>query len=177
VLGSCLVLKGKALADESVAKRFCERFAAHGIGRERLEFLSHTPSTREHLEAYGRVDVALDPFPYAGTTTTCEALWMGVPVVTLAGGRHASRVGVSLLTTLGLSEIIAADPDRYLAIAAGLASDPARLAALRSTLRPRLRASALCDVASFVPKLEAAYREMWRGWCSPGGGRGSGTPG
>jgi predicted O-linked N-acetylglucosamine transferase (SPINDLY family) len=168
VPGSRLVLKGKALADESIAARFYERFATRGIGAERLEMLQHTPATGEHLAAYAKVDISLDPFPYSGTTTTCEAMWMGVPVVTMEGSRHSSRVGVSLLRTVGLPELIARTPEEYLTIATGLANDRARLAALRSTLRERVRASPLCDIKAFVPKLDAAYRAMWRAWCSSG---------
>lgn len=166
VPGSRLVLKGKALADPAIATRFLARFSAQGISPERLEFLSHTPSTREHLAAYARVDIALDPFPYAGTTTTCEALWMGVPVVTLAGQRHASRVGLSLHTAIGLPDLVADTPERYHAIAAGLAADPPRLVELRRTLRERISSSPICDARRFVPKLEAAYRSMWRAWCA-----------
>lgn len=112
---------------------------------------------REHLEAYGRVDVALDPFPYNGTTTTCEALWMGVPVVTLAGRTHVARVGASLLTHLGAPEWIASSPDAYVACAATLASDLPALARIRGVLRERMAASPLCDAIGFTRGLEAAF--------------------
>jgi predicted O-linked N-acetylglucosamine transferase (SPINDLY family) len=122
-----------------------------------------------HLELYGRVDIALDSFPYNGTTTTCEALWMGVPVVTLRGDRHAGRVGASLLTQVGLMDWIAGSPEEYLEIAASLAQDPAKLKDMRQTLRPRLLSSPLCDARVFACKLEAAYRDMWKRWCERAG--------
>jgi protein O-GlcNAc transferase len=168
VPGSRLLLKGKALADPSIAAIHHDRFASHGIGPDRLGFLPHTPSTREHLAAYASVDLALDPFPYSGTTTTCEAMWMGVPVVTIAGRRHSARVGMSLLSAVGLTEFIAPDADAYIRTAAAFAADRARLSELRATLRARLRSSPLCDAAAFVPKLELAYRQMWRRWCGAG---------
>src|SRR5690606_7436295 len=120
--------------------------------------------TGSHLAAYAEVDIALDPFPYNGTTTTCEALWMGVPVVALAGDRHSGRVGMSLLTRLGLDDLIAHTLARYVEIAA-LAADPARLTALRQDLRPRMAASRLCDAAAFARIFETALRTMWRRWC------------
>ena len=120
---------------------------------------------REHLALYDRVDIALDPFPYNGTTTTCEALWMGVPVVTLRGDRHAGRVGASLLTQVGLSDLIADSTEAYVEMAVALTSDPARLCELRQSLRPRMAASPLCDAPAFARKVEAAYRTMWRRWC------------
>lgn len=163
---SRLVLKGKALSDPSVGGRFVERFAVHGVSPERIDLLGHTGTTREHLEQYGRVDIALDPFPYNGTTTTCEALWMGVPVIALHGDRHASRVGMSLLRAVGLDELIAASAPDYLRLATGLAADPGRRAVLRRDLRSRLAASPLCDASAFVPRLEQAYRGLWRDWCA-----------
>ncbi|MGD0465031.1 MAG: hypothetical protein ABSB74_21315, partial [Tepidisphaeraceae bacterium] len=119
-----------------------------------------------HLELYHRVDLALDTYPYHGTTTTCEALWMGVPVVSLAGRTHASRVGVSLLSNVGLPEFIARTPQQYVQIATGLAGDLPRLAELRRTLRPRMQASPLMDAPRFARNVEAAYRRMWENWCS-----------
>ena len=105
-------------------------------------------------------------FPYHGTTMTCEALWMGVPVVALAGKTHASRVGVSLLTNVGLPELIASSPEEYITIAARRAADTARLTELRATLREKMKASPLMDAPRFARNVEAAYREMWRAWCA-----------
>ena len=120
----------------------------------------------QHLALYGRVDIALDPFPYHGTTTTCEALWQGVPVVTLAGRTHAARVGVSLLTNVGLPELIAANTDDYIRIAASLATDLPRLSEWRATLREKMKASPLMNAPRFTRNVEHAYREMWRAWCA-----------
>jgi predicted O-linked N-acetylglucosamine transferase (SPINDLY family) len=114
------------------------------------------------LAEYAEVDVALDPFPFCGGLTTCEALWMGVPVATLPGERPASRQTLSFLTRLGLADLAAADEDAYVALAAGLAGDPVRLASLRAGLRPRMASSPICDAQAFVRGLEAAYRAMWR---------------
>jgi predicted O-linked N-acetylglucosamine transferase (SPINDLY family) len=111
------------------------------------------------------VDVALDTLPYNGGTTTCEALWMGVPVVTLAGATHAARMGASLLRAAGLPELVAGEPEDFVARAVRLASDPAALARLRGGMRERLARSPLLDGARFTYGLEAAYRDLWRDWC------------
>ena len=161
-----LLLKSRQLVDPVVAEGVRTVFTGHGVARERLELLGWTAGPEAHLESYRRIDIALDPFPYNGTTTTCEALWMGVPVVTLAGSRHAARMGASLLTRAGLPELIARDPAGYLEIATALAADPARLGGLRAELRPRLAASPLCDAAGLARRFESAYRIMWRRWCA-----------
>jgi predicted O-linked N-acetylglucosamine transferase (SPINDLY family) len=119
----------------------------------------------EYLARYHEVDIALDTHPYAGVTTTCDATWMGVPTVTLAGDTHVSRSGVSLLSAVGLPELIAQTPEEYIEIAVRLASDLPRLAALRAELRERMRQSPLCDGQRLARDIEAAYREMWRTWC------------
>ena len=163
---SRLLLKATQFKDSSTRARCVAAFAAAGIAEERLEVVRPLASTQEHLALYGSVDIALDPLIYNGTATTAEALWMGVPVVTLRGDRHASRVGASVLTTVGLERLIAATPDDYVAIAAGLAGDLEGLARLRDGLRARVRASPLCDSADFAGRVEAAYRAMWRDWCT-----------
>ena len=119
----------------------------------------------EYFDSFNRVDIALDTAPYSGGTTTCDALWMGVPVVTLAGQSSVSRSGVSLLSNAGLSDLVAASPEEYVAIALALARDQARIEELRHTLRNRTRCSALMDEAGFVRDIEAAYRHMWQMWC------------
>ncbi len=156
-----LLLKSRPLADAQVRQRFLQHFASRGVDPARLELLGHTNSRDEHLALYGRVDIALDSFPYNGTTTTCEALWMGVPVIALAGDHHAARVGVSLLTQTGSSELIAADPDAYLQLACELARDSSRLANYRATLRNQLATSPLLDSKRFTATLERAYQQMW----------------
>ncbi|HFD79131.1 MAG TPA: tetratricopeptide repeat protein [Gammaproteobacteria bacterium] len=158
---SRLLLKTKPLRDESVRKRVRQAFKAHGIDPERLELTGWLPDRSGHLSLYGQIDVALDTFPYNGTTTTCEALWMGVPVVTLGGDVHSARVGVSLLTQAGLEEFIADTEDQYIEIAVGLASDQSRLRELRAGLRERVAASPLCDADGFARQIEGAYRQMW----------------
>lgn len=163
VPGSRLVLKSIPLDDPIVRADVAERFKARGVGAERLSMSGWRRELTDHLGAYAAIDVALDPFPYHGTTTTCEALWMGVPVVSLAGEAHASRVGATLLGAVGLSELVAGDPAGYRAITARLAADRARLAAWRATLRGRVAASALCDAPAFCRGFERALLSMWAG--------------
>jgi len=164
VPGSRLWLKARALGHDAARRRVVDRFAARGIGGDRL--ILEGPSSRaEYLAAYQRIDIALDPFPYAGATTSVEALWMGVPVITLAGERFMSRQGVSLLMNAGLPDWIAVDHDDYVACALRQASDCQALAALRASLRARVLASPLFDAQRFAVNLEAAWRDMWRAWC------------
>jgi predicted O-linked N-acetylglucosamine transferase (SPINDLY family) len=160
-----LLLKARALAYAEGRGRLQGLFEQHGVSPDRIEMIPWIKGHAEHQETYGRVDIALDPFPYNGTTTTCEALWMGVPVITLAGTTHAGRVGVSLLTHAGLPELIVASPEAYVALAVELANDLPRLQGLRESLRARLAASPLCDAEGFTRALEAAYRGMWLDWC------------
>lgn len=173
VPGSRLLLKAKPLALESVAKAVLERFAQAGIDPARITLRGWEPTVEQHLARYAMIDIALDSFPYNGTTTTCEAMWMGVPVVTLRGERHAARVGATLLHAVGLDELVADDEDEFVGVAARLATDLPRLAMLRRGLRQRLRGSPLMDEAGFVGELEASYLEMWqrklRGPCRYGG--------
>lgn len=168
VPGSSLLLKAICFADAEFRDDIAARLESMGVSRDRVEMLGPTKSTLDHLSMYSRVDVALDTFPYHGTTTTCEAMWMGVPVVTLAGTMHVSRVGVSLLSCTGMGELIARDEDEYVRLASGLAADTARLAALRLNLRERLLASPLMDSASFTRRFESAIRDAWRAWCAGG---------
>jgi predicted O-linked N-acetylglucosamine transferase (SPINDLY family) len=142
---------------------FRRGFEQHGIAPERVSIAPRTASHREHLSMYGKVDIALDTFPYHGTTTTFDALWMGVPVLTLAGDRHASRVGVSILSNLELQQaFVARSEDEFVAKAAALAAQPARLAEFRASLRAQLTRSALLDGAGFAGKLEEAFLRMWQ---------------
>lgn len=164
VPGSRLWVKTLALGDRNVRDLAMARYREAGGDPARVELSGPTASYQDHLAGYGRVDVALDTFPYHGTTTTCESLWMGVPVVTLAGGHHAARVGVSLLTAVGLESCVARSADEYVAKAVELASDRDALATLRAGIRPRVQASALIDESRFTRELESAYRDMWRQW-------------
>lgn len=140
-------------------RRVRDLFAQNGIAQDRIELVPRV-THEEFLAAHARADIALDSFPYHGTTTTCFSLWMGVPVVTLAGAVHASRVGVSLLTNLGAPEWIARDEEDYVEIAARLAGNPSGLAELRSGLRDRMRRSPLTDGKSFARDFENALRVM-----------------
>ena len=166
VPGSRLLLKNSSFTDPATRERYHSLFEEHGAPRELIDLLGHTLTSREHLALYHGMDIALDTFPYNGTTTTCEALWMGVPVITLVSTAHAGRVGASLLNAVGLTEWITAAPEQFIAIARDRASDLYGLAELRAGLRARLAASTLCDGGAFARKMEAAYREIWRSWCS-----------
>lgn len=146
---SRLILVGKPFADEFIRERYLALFASHGVATDRIEPLSTLPM-RDYLQLYNKIDIALDPFPHNGHTITCHTLWMGVPVVTLAGNRYAARMGASIMSVAGLSELIAQTPAEYLSVAASLANDLERLAALRHTLRQRLRKSAICDTRRFA---------------------------
>lgn len=163
--GSRLLLKNGGLSDPVEAAAFHLALAQRGVARSRVVMKPPTATPAEHLAAYSEVDIALDTFPYHGTTTTLEALWMGVPVVTLAGDRHVARVGVSLLTNVGLPELVATDPAGYTRIATALGADAARLCTWRGQLRPRLAASVICDGPGFGRRFEASLRELWREWC------------
>jgi protein O-GlcNAc transferase len=139
-------------------------FAAHGIGPERLRFMAKRPRSH-YLELYNQADIALDPFPYNGGITSCDALWMGVPLIALEGSTYHSRQGLMLSTNLGLPELVAKTQDQYISIASGLASDIPRLAQLRAELRGRMAQSPMGDGSRFSRGLEAAYRQMWASWC------------
>ncbi len=164
--GSRLILKARSLSEPAVHDRYASAFAAHGIGPDQLELLGPLPSVADHLAVYRRIAVALDPFPYNGTTTTYEALWMGVPVVTLAGTTHAGRVGASIMTGLGEPGLITGDIDQYVATAVSLARDPACINHYRATLRPRLTASPLCDAPGFTRRFEGVLLQAWQRHCS-----------
>ena len=157
---SNLLLKHKAFADESTKLRYLELFLKKGIPAERLKIMDHVPAMSEHLAIYDRVDIGLDTFPYNGTTTTCEALWMGVPVITLKGNRHASRVGASIMNRIELTELIAATETEYKEKAVRLAKDMDHLAELRVNMRKRMQESPLCDAGSFARDIENAFLKM-----------------
>ena len=162
VPNSRLVLKYQGLDSAFMSALLREKFGAQGIATQRLDIFGKDVSQLDHMNRYNQIDIGLDPFPYNGTTTTCDALWMGVPVITLAGRSHVGRVGVSQLTNIGLPELIGHNEDDYVDIAVALANALPRLAALRSGLRERLRASPLMDAPRFTRNLEAAYREMFK---------------
>jgi len=155
------LLIGGVPAEQS-SGRLREQFAALGVDAARLQLIGRSDFD-EYWRLYHRIDIILDAFPYNGATTTCESLWMGVPVVTLAGSYAAARSGASLLTSAGLSDLIADSPEQYVNIAAALASDVPRLARLRATLRAAMQQSPLMDEASHARAFEVVLRSMIRG--------------
>jgi protein O-GlcNAc transferase len=164
-----LVLKTHGLAHQRSREWIIARFTAHGIAAERLDLDQGAPHG-ELLAAYGEIDLALDPFPYTGGLTTLEALWMGVPVITLAGDTLLGRMGVTCVVNAGLAEFVAATPDEYVEIARRCASDLPRLAQRRAEMRSRLLKTTLIDGAAFTRDLESGYRQIWRRWCENAAG-------
>jgi predicted O-linked N-acetylglucosamine transferase (SPINDLY family) len=171
VAGARLLLKSRALSDPEPAARLRSHFADRGIDPARIAIAPYAATPTAHLALYQEVDIGLDPFPYNGTTTTCEALWMGVPVVSQVGRTHAGRVGASLLARVGLSELVTPSRAGYVRAAATLANNLAALAELRTALRPRVAASPLCAREIITRDIEAAFRGMWRAWCADRGVR------
>jgi len=165
VPGSRLLLQNKPYGDAAIAAHMRSRFAVHGIEADRLDLIGKL-TWQEHMEAYNRVDIALDPFPYNGTTTSVEGLWMGVPLLALKGDRLVAHMGESILHAVGMPEWIAADKDDYVARAVACAGDLRALADVRAGLRQRLLDSPICDAPRFARNLEEAFRGMWRVWCS-----------
>ena len=159
-----MVLKFTGGGDAAVRQHYQEQFEKLGIEPDRIDIYGWM-SLKEHFELYNEVDIGLDTYPYHGTTTTFEALWMGVPVVTLAGRHHASLVGRSILHRVGLDYFAAKSPGQFVAKATGLASNPDALAKIRSTMRQRMSAGGLCDGRGYTKRLEQAYRQIWNNYC------------
>ncbi|KAK6942573.1 Tetratricopeptide repeat 1 [Dillenia turbinata] len=165
VPNSRLVVKCKPFCCDSLRQRFLSTLEHLGLESLRVDLLPLILLNHDHMQAYALMDISLDTFPYAGTTTTCESLYMGVPCVTMAGSVHAHNVGVSLLTKVGLGHLVAKTEDEYVQLALQLASDPTALSNLRMSLRDLMSKSPVCDGANFAVKLESAYRSMWRRYC------------
>jgi len=166
VAGSRLILKYKNLYGQASLQNFLlERFAADGVNADRIIFETSSDSVSEHLAQYAKIDIALDPFPFNGATTTFQALSMGVPVISLAGDTFIHRAAGSMLVQVDLGDLAVDTPQAYVACAKDLAADLPRLRSLRAGLRDRLAASPLCNAAAYARDVEAAYRHMWRGWC------------
>jgi predicted O-linked N-acetylglucosamine transferase (SPINDLY family) len=162
VSDSCLIV----LTPEGIARqRVLERLGGLGVASERVQFANHQPRER-YLDLYNQIDIGLDTFPYNGHSTSLDSLWMGVPVVTLAGKSSVARAGVSQLSNLGLTELIARDSGEYVRIATGLAADLNRLGLLRAGLRERMKRSPIMDARGFARGMESAYRTMWVEWVS-----------
>ena len=159
---SHLILKCRKLKHNK--DYYYELFKNKGIDKDRIQLYEHLPSTSDHLELYNSVDIGLDPFPYNGATTTCEALWMGVPVITLLGDRHAGRVGASILTNVGLKDFIARDIDSYINLAVKMSANTKKLKEIRMTLRRKMQESLLCDARSFAGNVETSYKDMWHNY-------------
>ena len=162
VPGSRLALVVFGIADARVRAEIEGRFARHGVAADRLVLMA--PARENHLALYSAIDIALDPFPFNGHTTSLDTLWMGVPLVTLAGRHFTSRMGLTTLLNAGLPELVAKTEQEYVDIAAGLALDPGCLKTVRTGLRERLQAGPLMDAQRFTAELEQAYRGMWQNW-------------
>jgi len=158
------MLKAKQLDEQAARMQVQARFAQHGIDVGRLLFDGYTNRV-DYLASYAKVDIVLDTFPFPGGTTTAEALWMGVPVLTLAGNSFVSRQGVGLLMNARLAQWIASDHDQFVGLAVKYAGDLPRLAALRAMLRQQVLASPVFDASRFAIYFETALREMWTIWC------------
>ncbi len=156
---SRLIMVGSPFADDFIKNLYLARFSACGVGPDRLEMLATLPMP-DYLKLYNKIDIALDPFPHNGHTITCHTLWMGVPVVTLAGNRYAARMGASVLTGIGLPELIAHTPDEYLRLSVALANDLDQLATLRQTMRERLQQSTMCDTRHFAKNFLKALQTI-----------------
>ncbi|MBF0357160.1 MAG: tetratricopeptide repeat protein [Magnetococcales bacterium] len=168
ISGSTLLLKYQALSCETTKGQFLELFERFGVAHEQIKMLPKIPTLEEHLSLYSQIDICLDPFPYNGATTTCEAMWMGVPLIVLRGDYHAARVGASLLTQVGMESLIAESESEYCKIAVDLAADKKRLTELHKSLRNRMINSPLCDQKGFAKSLETLLRSSWVEWCSRG---------
>lgn len=171
VSDSRLLIKSELFRVAASRAEITDHFVTAGISPERLTLINKDVSRDAHLARYGEIDIALDTFPYNGTTTTCEALWMGVPVVTLEGKTHAARVSMSQLTAIGLTECIADSREDYINTAATLAADTVHLSKLRHGMRDRLRTSPLMDATHLTSALELIISQCWRTWCANSTGR------
>jgi len=168
VPGSKLILKCKAFASDSIKEELLEKLEKKGIARDRVKLMGHKSEVKEHLLLYNEIDIALDTFPYAGTTTTVESLFMGVPVVTLRGANnHAHNVGVSLLTSVGklVSHLISDSTTQFVENVVKLASDVPQLTNIRNNLRSELLASRLCNKELFINNTVQLYRQFWKNYC------------
>jgi predicted O-linked N-acetylglucosamine transferase (SPINDLY family) len=159
---SRLLIKTNGLTHDAARERIRREICRNGIDSGRVEFREAIAEHRDHLGTYGQINIAWDAYPYCGVTTTCEALWMGVRVVTTHGDRWASRYGASLLTIAGLEPFIATSWEQYQGIATLWARSPTALGDLRAGLRDQLRRSRLLDARGFAGQVEAAYRSLWR---------------
>ncbi len=166
VEGSRILFKNRHFSDAGTCARYRTLLQAEGVAPERILFSGLTPAKEAYLETYHQVDMALDSFPYNGTTTTFDALWMGVPTITLSGDRHASRVGAAILARLDLDFLIAHSKEEYVRLARELSGDRGRLAHIRQQLRAMLEKSTLFDAHRIAREMEEQYRNIWEQWCA-----------
>lgn len=153
-------------SNEGIVRRYQQCFAQAGIPPQRLRILQRVPSNWAHFDLYNQVDIGLDTYPFNGCVNTLESLWMGVPVVSMAGDRYVSRMGSTILHNVGLAAFVAAGPEQFVAKAVALARHPDALAQIRASLRSRILQSPIGDAKAYAGHLEAAYRRMWQQWCS-----------
>ena len=161
-----LVLKCLPGCQELVKASIFQGFEGLGLDKSRFRLLPFDESTPGHMAAYNEIDIALDPFPYNGTTTSFEALWMGVPLLTMEGDRHCARVGMSLMEAMGMQSWIARSKDEYIQIAKQASQDRQKLQKTKGTLRQKMLHSPLCDSQAFAQKFGQALRKMWQQWCN-----------
>jgi predicted O-linked N-acetylglucosamine transferase (SPINDLY family) len=161
-----MIIKTGGLGDLKTRRNMQNLFFQHGISDERLYLFAKDENFNQHLLRYNDVDICLDTFPYNGTTTTCEALWMGVPTISIRGARHAARVGASLLTNVGLEQLIVADEDEYCRLAVQLSADISVIESLRAGLRRRVTESPLLDGLGLTRAIESEFKSVWSIWCS-----------
>ena len=160
-----LVIKCTSFVKEKSKEYIVRNLSKHGIKEDRIKLLAFIPSRTGHMTMYNHIDIALDTFPYNGTTTTCEALWMGVPVITKEGKRHSARVGMSILKAVGLEDWITISDQEYVAKAVEMANNREKLIKEKKAIRKRIQNSPLCDSVEFARKFESALRQMWNNWC------------
>jgi predicted O-linked N-acetylglucosamine transferase (SPINDLY family) len=163
-------VKYRSLDLETRHRRLAGWFAEEGIARERLDFVAAS-FPREYLESYADIDVALDPFPYNGGSTTMDTMWMGVPLVTMAGRICVQRSGASILSLVGSPDLVAETPEQYVQAAVFLSQAVSRIPELRRNVRRAFQSSSFMDEAGVTRRVEAAFRDMWRIWCRTGGRR------
>jgi len=168
VPNSRMVIKGRGLGDSQLRQRVSKIFAAQGVSEGRLELFDYLRDKQSHLSLFGKIDIMLDSFPYSGATTVCEALWMGVPSVTIAGDKYVSRMATGILNVVGADELVADNEQAYLELARSLAATPEKITTYRKTLRQRTATSPLTDQKVFVTAMENAIRQMWCNWCDEG---------
>tara|TARA_Y100001936_G_scaffold253585_1_gene319168 strand:- start:11896 stop:14067 length:2172 start_codon:yes stop_codon:yes gene_type:complete len=166
VPNSRMLIKGRGLGDQQLRQRVTAIFSAEGISPDRLDLLDHLPKKSDHLSLFSKIDIMLDTFPYSGATTICEALWMGVPVITMAGDKYVSRMAAGILKVAKLEELIAENRQSYIRLAKSLADQKNRISNYRKTLRRQVMHSPIADQKQFVTAMESVIRHMWTDWCN-----------